>query len=496
MYSILVLAAASFGAAFILTPICRNLAIRLGLLDRPDQNRKTHPHPIPRIGGVPIIIASLASFTILLLLSLQDGEIVRANLGVVRKLFPAATLIFATGLLDDLIGLKPWQKLLGQLAAAALAFSAGVRFSGIGSYHFPIWLTLPATILWLVGCTNALNLIDGVDGLAAGVGFFATLTTLMAALLQHNVPLALATAPLAGALLAFLRYNFNPATVFLGDCGSLLIGFLLGSYGLLWSAKSATMLGMTAPLMVLSIPLLDTGLSIVRRFLRHQPIFGADRGHIHHKLLARGLTPRRVVLLIYAVCGISAGFSLLASVAQEQFAGVIIVLFCLSAGIGIQLLGYPEFDTARRIVLGGTFRHILNARLRLVTFHDDLTAAVTPDQCWEVLHHAYGDFGFNEIKLKFGDRFYTHTTNGHHLPNSWTIRIALSETEYLNLSREFGTVAPAVIAPFADMIGKVFQAKAAGIRHGRLVPSPVLPYSILSLPPGPCILTPKENQPC
>ena len=142
-----------------------------------------------------------------------------------------AALVFATGLLDDIFGLKPWQKLLGQVAAAVLVFSAGVHFSGIGGYQFPIWWTLPATILWLVGCTNAFNLIDGVDGLAAGVGFFATLTTLMAALLQHNIPLALATAPLAAALLGFLRFNFNPATVFLGDCGSLLNGFLLGAMG-------------------------------------------------------------------------------------------------------------------------------------------------------------------------------------------------------------------------------------------------------------------------
>jgi UDP-GlcNAc:undecaprenyl-phosphate GlcNAc-1-phosphate transferase len=472
MYSLFIIAAVAFAAALVLTPLCRNLAIRLGVLDHPDHNRKTHPRPIPRIGGVPIVIAYLVSFAILLLLSLQGGNIVRGHLGLVWRLFPAAALVFATGLLDDLFGLKPWQKLLGQLGAAVLAFAAGVHFTGIAGYHFPIWLTLPATVLWLIGCTNAFNLIDGVDGLAAGVGFFATLTTLMAALLQHNVPLALATAPLAGALLGFLRYNFNPATVFLGDSGSLLIGFLLGCYSLLWSQKSATILGMTAPLIALSIPLLDTGLSIVRRFLRHQPIFGADRGHIHHRLLARGLTPRRVVLLIYGLCGISAGLSLLASVAHEQFAGAVILLFCLGAWVGIQHLGYAEFDAARRMVLGGTFRRLLNAQLQLVTFRDGLAAAATPDQCWEVLHHAYSDFGFNEITLKLGDRSYTHTTNGHHIANCWTIRIALSETEYLNLSREFDTETPPIVAPFADTIGKVLQTKIAGMGRDRPAPRP------------------------
>ena len=111
------------------------------------------------------------------------------------------------------------------------------------------------------------------------------------------------------------------------------------------------------------------------------------------------------------------------------------------------------------MVLGGTFRRLLDAQLRLATFHDDLAAAATPDQCWKVLHHAYSDFGFNEITLRLGDRSYTHTTNGHHIANSWTIRIALSETDYLNLSREFDTEAPPVIAPFADMTAKVLQAK-------------------------------------
>src|SRR5262249_46286320 len=153
--------------------------------------------------------------------------------------------------------------------------------------------------------------------------------------------LAAATIPLVGALLGFLRYNFNPATVFLGNSGSLLIGFLLGSYGILWSQKSATILGMTAPLMALAIPLLDTLLSLVRRFLRRQPLFVGDRGQIHHRLLDRGLTPRRVALIFYALCGIAAVFSL--TVATNQFEGLVLVVFCGAAWIGIQHLGYVEF---------------------------------------------------------------------------------------------------------------------------------------------------------
>ena len=461
MYSLLILAFLSFCLAFVLTPLCRNLAIRWGLVDQPDHIRKLHTNAIPRVGGISIFIAYSVSFALFLLSPFQAGITVRGNLDVVRSLFPAVTIVFLTGLLDDLLGLKVWQKFAGQLAASAVAVYAGVQISVIAWHHFPSWCVIPVTVLWLVGCTNAFNLIDGLDGLAAGVGLFATLTTLIAALLAHNIGLAIATVPLAGALLGILRFNFNPASIFLGDSGSLLIGFLLGCYGVLWSQKSATILGMTAPLIALSIPLLDTGIAIIRRFLRHQPVFGADHGHIHHKLLARGLTPRRVVILLYMICGLCAAVSLLQNFAHERFGGAIIVLFCAAAWIGVHSLGYAEFETARRIVLGGNFRRLLNAELQLSTFREDLATALTPDQWWEVLQHTYSEFGFNEIRFKLGGRLYTHTTNGHHLTDRWTARIQLSENDYLNLSREFDTQAPPIVARFTDAIGKILRPKVS-----------------------------------
>src|SRR6185436_13025698 len=142
---------------------------------------------------------------------------------------------------------------------------------------------LPLTILWLLVCTNAFNLIDGMDGLATGAGLFATLTILLAGMLEGNHALVLAAVPLGGALLGFLRYNFNPASAFLGDSGSLLLGFLLGCFGVIWSFKTATVFGMIAPLMAMSVPILDATLAVARRFLRGRPIFGADRGHVHHR---------------------------------------------------------------------------------------------------------------------------------------------------------------------------------------------------------------------
>ena len=224
------------------------------------------------------------------------------------------------------------------------------------------------TLVWLVMCANAFNLIDGLDGLASGMGLFATLTTFLAAVLHGNESLALVTLPLAGALLEFLRYNFNPASVFLGDSGSLLIGFLLGSYGVIWSQKSATLLGMTAPLMALAIPLLDVCLSVTRRWLRGQPIFTADRGHIHHRLLDLGTTHRRVVLILYAVCGFYAALSLLQSLLSNQVGGLIIILFCAATWIGIQHLGYNEFDAAGRTLRSGAVQRLVHGQLAIQAF--------------------------------------------------------------------------------------------------------------------------------
>src|SRR5215469_8726482 len=305
MLILLDLAGIAFFFSLVLTPYVRDAAVKFNLVDRPDSARKIHAQPIPRVGGVAIAIAYVLAFGLILVLpyrglSFNIHTVVPRALG----LLPAAGLVFFIGLVDDIRGLKPWQKLIGQVVAALLAFWAGVRIDFLQWHQLHFWISLPVTVLWLIGCANAFNLIDGLDGLAAGVGLFATVTTLLAGLINHNLPLVLVTAPLAGCLLGFLRYNFNPASIFLGDSGSLLIGFLLGCYGAMWSQKSATLIGLTAPMMAMAIPLMDVALSIVRRFLRNQPIFGADRGHIHHRLLEKGLTPRRAALFLYGICRI------------------------------------------------------------------------------------------------------------------------------------------------------------------------------------------------
>ena len=400
MYSLLFLAVSSLLLAIILTPLVRISAQRLGFLDHPDSARKPDYRPIPRVGGVAVALAFVFSYFLWWLTPLTASSTIEQNLSLVLKLVPAVALVFLIGLLDDLFHLRAWWKFSGQIVAAVIAYFAGVHVQGFGGAAFTQWWwTLPATVFWLVACTNAINLIDGIDGLAAGLSLVATLSMLLGAVLSHNVLLALATVPLAGCLIGFLRYNFNPASVYLGDSGSLFIGFLLGCYGVVYSQKSATILGMTAPLIALAIPLLDTTLAIARRFLRRQPIFTADRGHIHHRLLDRGFTPRSAALLLYGIGAVAAMFSL--AMANNHLEIPVIVVFGVVTWIGIQHLGIVEFDTVGRLMLRGAFRGLLTSHIVVDSLRVRLNAATTTEECWQILESSYRDLGFCHIYLRF-----------------------------------------------------------------------------------------------
>ena len=455
MHSLLWLGFRAFLIALIVTPICRDVFRSYGVVDRPDAKRKVHRYPIPRVGGLAIAVSYLLAY---LLVRPEAGSPLAQQLSLVWKLLPGAALAFAIGLLDDLFNLRAWWKLLGQLGAAGLAYWGGVRILSIAGASTDAWWNLPLTLLWLLICMNAFNLVDGLDGLAAGIGLFATLTVFAAALMVHNMVLAAATLPLAGALLGFLCYNFNPATIFLGDSGSLLIGFLLGCYAVIWGNKSATLLGMTAPLMALSIPLLDVALAVVRRFLRRQPIFEADRGHIHHRLLDRGLTPRKVVLVLYGLCGLAAAFSLLQGV-FHSFTGALILLFGVFVLLGIQYLGYAEFDLAGRLLFSGEFQRTVSAQLDLRKFRATLAVANTPAACWEVIRDACARFGFQHARLSLGGEIFEYSSGEPELPG-WTLRVPLSNGDYANLSRPFeSTVLPMIVAPFVDVLRQTLVQK-------------------------------------
>ena len=456
----------SFLLALFLTPMARNAAQRLGIIDRPDQTRKFHGRPVPRLGGVAIAASYLLCGLYLAYFPYRESIAdVPAAVLAMSRLMPAAMVALATGVLDDVFGLRPWQKLAGQTLAATLAYMAGFGVYILQGNPLSTWLSIPLSLLWLVGCMNAVNLVDGMDGLAAGVGFFATVTTLIAALIHQNLELAIVTVPMAGALLGFLRYNFNPASIFLGDSGSLLVGLLLGCYAALWSQKSATMLGMAAPLMALAIPLLETSLSILRRALRNRPVFGADAGHIHHKLLEQGLTPRRAALLLYGVCALAAVLSLLHETAYNRFGGLVIVLFCGASWIGIQHLGYAELGLAGRALVRGTLRGIIDFQIRLQEFERALSQAGNLEEQWEVIRHGCKEFGLSGVRLKVQSRvFEEYETDATDKP-TLQLRVPLPDSQYVNLYCQAGlSLHPMALSAVGRAIETVLRGRVLPIQ--------------------------------
>jgi UDP-GlcNAc:undecaprenyl-phosphate/decaprenyl-phosphate GlcNAc-1-phosphate transferase len=465
MQPLLLLGLGAFLFSLVYTPLCRILFRKLGVFDCPDGARKNHNGPIPRVGGLVLVLSLATAYGAALLMGALLKPVATPALTLLWKVLPGAALIFVTGQIDDLISLPPGYKLAGQLIGAGWAYWAGVRVLGFAGYAAHGWLTLPLTILWLVLCTNAFNLIDGIDGLATGLGLFATLTMVVAAVLQKNLPLLAVTLPLAGFLLGFLRYNFNPAIVFLGDSGSLTIGFLLGCFGVVWSQKSATLLGMTAPLMALFVPILDVAVSIVRRFLRHQPIFQADRGHIHHQLLKRGLTPRRSVLLLYLACSLGALLSIFQTVTRAQFSGLIVVLFCAASWIGIQHLGYVEFNLAGRMLRAGTIQRLLESQIELRRFEQTLAATTTREESWHAVLDACQTFGFAGLTIRFQGETLERTLIPADEGSCWTLRVPLGERDYLNLTRRFDSEQRSfIMAPFVETLRKCLPEKLAAAK--------------------------------
>jgi len=456
MYSLLFLGLVSFALSLLLTPLVRNMAWHFGIVDQPDQQRKTHSFPIPRIGGVAIFAAVNGAYGLLLIGRLSSGAIVSADLPLVLRLLPALTIVFSIGIIDDIISVRPWIRLAVETLAATFAWIGGLHITAIAGYSFSgVVASFIFTVLWIVTCTNAINLIDGVDGLAAGVSLFAAVTMLIAALLDHNFPMALAVVPLAGALLGFLRFNFFPASIFLGDCGSLTLGFLLGCFGALWAEKSTTLLGLTAPLMVLAVPLLDVGLAVVRRLLRGQPIFVADNAHIHHKLLSLGLSPRHLLFVIYGICAFGSAASLLLTINHNQDRDFVLIVVCLAAWLGLQHLGYTEFSVAKKMVFGGTIRSVLSAQLALEAFEQEVNADLTLTQCWEVICRTCPLFGFSGIVFDIDD-----VNRQWGLKTGWQARIDFPGHGHISVWRESGVVNHAAAAVlFIDCVSRTFSQK-------------------------------------
>lgn len=304
-------------ACYVLTPAVKKLALRLGAIDNPD-NRKVHVLPVPRMGGLAIyigfLIAVLCSMTV-------TKEILGLLLG--------GTFIVLLGVIDDIYQLSAKVKLCGQIFAAAILVLFDIRidwlaFPGGVEYFYMDSLAIPATIFWVVSMTNALNLIDGLDGLAAGVAFIASLTVSIVAVQSGSFIVAILTLALAGSTLAFIRYNFNPASIFMGDTGSMFLGYMLAAVSVLGVVKSATAVALLVPAIALGLPIIDTFLAIIRRYSNGKPIFKPDKGHLHHRLLAAGLSQKQAVLLMYGI-SLALSMSALLFTGSNHLLGLVVI---------------------------------------------------------------------------------------------------------------------------------------------------------------------------
>jgi UDP-GlcNAc:undecaprenyl-phosphate GlcNAc-1-phosphate transferase len=258
----------------------------------------------------------------------------------------------------------------------------------------------------VVGITNALNLVDGLDGLASGVAFFAATTMFVVSVINGNTVLSILTITLSGATLAFLRFNFNPATVFLGDSGSLFLGYLLATFSIIWSGRAATLVAVVAPLFALGLPIAEVGISVFRRFVRGQPIFGADSEHIHHRLLTRGMTSKTAVLLLYGVCAALGITSLLVTTWWSRNVGMVLLVLVAAGWLGIQQLGYHEFGEVGDSLRRGLFqeRQTINVHVRLRNLPAALNTITDWNDLVDILRELGEELGFHEVTLDLAGR--------------------------------------------------------------------------------------------
>lgn len=287
--------------SYFMTPPVKNFAERVGAIDIPKDGRRVHNHPIPRMGGIAIFLGFVISLLLFVNMSTQ-----------VMGLLVGAVIIAVMGAVDDIVSLNPWAKLAAQLLAAIVAIRCGLVFDVIsspagfsGDTTIDLgYLSVPLTLLWIVGCTNAMNLIDGLDGLAVGIAAISSTSMLIVSLLVAEPVVSVILVALTGACLGFMPYNMNPAKIFMGDVGSQLLGFVLATASIMGLFKMHAIFTFFVPMLSLALPLTDTAFAFCRRISHGQSPFHADKGHFHHRLLAMGLDQKQAVAVLYSISAV------------------------------------------------------------------------------------------------------------------------------------------------------------------------------------------------
>ncbi|MBC7909382.1 MAG: undecaprenyl/decaprenyl-phosphate alpha-N-acetylglucosaminyl 1-phosphate transferase [Pyrinomonadaceae bacterium] len=397
-------------SSLVLTPTVRRVCERYGLLDVPRDERRVHRKSVPRLGGVAIFLAALIALSAL---PFVHNSLTR-SLGVIRWRFFAvlipATLVFLFGVYDDLRGSKAPVKFLVQALAGGLLYALGGRIEVlsvpfVGTIELPVVLSVFLTILWTVAISNAFNLIDGMDGLAAGAALFASFVMMVVSLSLYNPFVTVISIALAGALIGFLRYNFNPASIFLGDSGALFIGFTLAALAVQGTQKASTVVAVMIPLLAFGVPMVDTGFTMVRRFLSGRPLFQGDREHIHHMLLARGWSQKRVAFVLYGACALFGLMAMLFVGESGRTTGLMLFVIGVAVVLAVGRLRYHEIDeikaSMKRNLGDRRVRAANNLRVRRAT--RAISEARTLQEMFDAM----------QKMLEFGEFVYAVAQLGH-----------------------------------------------------------------------------------
>ena len=399
-----------------LTPVVRQIAHRFGALDHALTSRKIHGGPIPRLGGVAIVLAFYAPLAALFFTSSEVGRRFFAEPQKVLGLFAGGLAIALLGVYDDLRGADAKKKFAVQFAVAGFMYWIGFRIDHIANpFGPPIdlgWLGLPFTMLWVAGVINAMNLIDGLDGLAGGVALIAITTTFAFSVARGEPLMVLFTAALAGAVLGFLFYNFNPASIFMGDTGSMFLGFVLATTSVQTNQKSSTAVAIVVPIIALGVPIADTLLAMARRAARGVPMFSADRGHIHHRLLASGLSHRQTVLVLYAASTVLGVVALVLSFSRTRQATYVLLALAAAGFLALRQLGYFRLSQVQRVLADRKKNVVRRRKLRRVG--DALRAAGDLQDVWAALRLGARVLGARAVALHLPGDAIAHTRERTH----------------------------------------------------------------------------------
>jgi len=373
----------------------------------PRNTRSVHALPTPRIGGVAIFVSLILVTVGMLLFDTHASEVFRELHSKLLVLFVCGGFVFLFGLIDDIWGMRASAKLAVQLIAAIVVCSYGIRIDQVTLFGWWFgWMAWPVTILWIVGITNAVNLIDGLDGLSAGICATTCVVIGVFSAYTGQVAMAILMAILFGSLVGFLFFNFNPAKIFLGDSGSMFLGFFLATSSVICTAKVATVVGLLLPALALGLPLFDMLISIVRRVLERRSIFSADRGHIHHRLLDMGLNHRNTVIVMYLITLAIVGLAALMMFLREEGGELIVLVVSMLILLAVfRIAGVLRFRKMFEQVQSNLarMREFRNDRKDFEHMQNRIKRAWTFKQWWLAVRRMARKMGFERIVIQYRD---------------------------------------------------------------------------------------------